>query len=92
MPGNHNEIEKRLWDAADELRANSALREGSSLLLAFSRREREFWDRVLNLGREKGDKSHFLCSTVRKLNPGIADEVINVAVETSGGVKSAVGF
>ena len=25
MPGNHNEIEKRLWDAADELRANSAL-------------------------------------------------------------------
>lgn len=58
-----------------------ALGEGSSLLLAFSRREREFWDRVLNLGREKGDKSHFLCSTVRKLNPGIADEAINVAVE-----------
>jgi len=55
--------------------------EGSSLLLAFSRREREFWDRVLNLGREKGDKSHFLCSTVRKLNPGIADEAINFAVE-----------
>ncbi len=26
MPGNHNEIEKRLWDAADELRANSKLR------------------------------------------------------------------
>lgn len=26
MPGNHNEIEKRLWDAADELRANSALK------------------------------------------------------------------
>jgi len=26
MPGNHNEIETRLWDAADELRANSALK------------------------------------------------------------------
>ena len=26
MPGNHNEIEKRLWDAADDLRANSALK------------------------------------------------------------------
>jgi len=25
MPGNHNEIENRLWDAADELRANSKL-------------------------------------------------------------------
>jgi type I restriction enzyme M protein len=22
MPGNHTEIEKRLWNAADELRAN----------------------------------------------------------------------
>ncbi len=21
MPGNHNEVEKRLWEAADELRA-----------------------------------------------------------------------
>jgi len=26
MPGNHNEIEKRLWEAADELRANSKLK------------------------------------------------------------------
>ena len=26
MPGNHTEIEKRLWDAADELRANSKLK------------------------------------------------------------------
>lgn len=26
MPANHNEIEKRLWQAADELRANSKLR------------------------------------------------------------------
>ena len=26
MPGNHDEIEKRLWDAADELRANSVLK------------------------------------------------------------------
>lgn len=26
MPGSHNEIEKRLWDAADELRANSVLK------------------------------------------------------------------
>jgi type I restriction enzyme M protein len=26
MPGNHNEIEKRLWGAADELRANSKLK------------------------------------------------------------------
>jgi type I restriction enzyme M protein len=26
LPGNHNEIEKRLWDAADELRANSKLK------------------------------------------------------------------
>ena len=25
MPGNHNEIEKRLWDAADELRAINEL-------------------------------------------------------------------
>jgi type I restriction enzyme M protein len=23
MPANHNDLEKRLWDAADELRANS---------------------------------------------------------------------
>jgi len=26
VPGNHNEIEKRLWEAADELRANSKLK------------------------------------------------------------------
>jgi len=26
MPGNHNELEKQLWDAADELRANSKLK------------------------------------------------------------------
>src|SRR2546428_7656217 len=26
MPGNHTDIEKRLWDAADELRANSRLK------------------------------------------------------------------
>ncbi len=26
MPSNHNEIEKKLWDAADELRANSKLK------------------------------------------------------------------
>jgi type I restriction enzyme M protein len=26
MPASHNEIEKRLWDAADELRANSKLK------------------------------------------------------------------
>lgn len=26
MPANHNEIEKRLWEAADELRANSRLK------------------------------------------------------------------
>ncbi len=26
MPGNHNDLEKRLWDAADELRANSQLK------------------------------------------------------------------
>jgi hypothetical protein len=27
MPANSNEIERRLWDAADELRANSRRRE-----------------------------------------------------------------
>ena len=26
MPGNHTDIERRLWDAADELRANSRLK------------------------------------------------------------------
>jgi len=26
VPGNHNDIEKRLWDAADEMRANSKLK------------------------------------------------------------------
>ncbi|HEY6308864.1 MAG TPA: type I restriction-modification system subunit M N-terminal domain-containing protein, partial [Candidatus Angelobacter sp.] len=26
MPGNHTNLEKRLWDAADELRANSKLK------------------------------------------------------------------
>src|SRR5439155_19204498 len=26
MPGNHNDIEKKLWDAADQLRANSGLK------------------------------------------------------------------
>src|SRR5439155_11593566 len=26
MPNNHNQIEKRLWDSADELRANSKLK------------------------------------------------------------------
>ena len=26
MPANHNDLEKRLWDAADELRANSKLK------------------------------------------------------------------
>jgi type I restriction enzyme M protein len=26
MPNNHNTIEKRLWDSADELRANSKLK------------------------------------------------------------------
>lgn len=26
MPANHSDLEKRLWDAADELRANSKLK------------------------------------------------------------------
>ena len=26
MPANHTDLEKRLWDAADELRANSKLK------------------------------------------------------------------
>ena len=26
MPANHTEVEKRLWEAADELRANSKLK------------------------------------------------------------------
>ena len=26
VPANHNDIEKRLWDAADEMRANSKLK------------------------------------------------------------------
>lgn len=26
MPGNHTDIEQRLWDAADELRANFKLK------------------------------------------------------------------
>ena len=26
MPGNHTDIEKRLWDASDQLRANSRLK------------------------------------------------------------------
>src|SRR5438445_7172489 len=26
MPGNHNDIEKRLWESADQLRANSGLK------------------------------------------------------------------
>lgn len=26
MPGNHNDIEKRLWDSADQLRVNSGLK------------------------------------------------------------------
>src|SRR5438093_9332384 len=26
MPGNHTDIEKRLWDSADQLRANSGLK------------------------------------------------------------------
>jgi type I restriction enzyme M protein len=26
MPGNHNEIEKKLWESADQLRANSGLK------------------------------------------------------------------
>jgi type I restriction enzyme M protein len=26
LPANHNDIEKRLWDAADQLRANSKLK------------------------------------------------------------------
>ncbi len=29
MPANHTEVEKRLWEAADELRANSKLTEYS---------------------------------------------------------------
>jgi type I restriction enzyme M protein len=41
MPGNHNEIEKRLWDAADQLRANSKLKSseysGPALGLIFLR-------------------------------------------------------
>jgi len=31
MPGNHTDIEKRLWDAADELRANSLSEEELAL-------------------------------------------------------------
>jgi hypothetical protein len=26
MPGNHNDIGKRLWESADQLRANSGLK------------------------------------------------------------------
>jgi hypothetical protein len=35
MPGNHNEIEKRLWEAADQLRANSSLTAQEYSRLAF---------------------------------------------------------
>ena len=43
MPANNNDLEKRLWDAADELRANSRLRAA------------EYCARMLRqaLGREK---------------------------------------
>jgi type I restriction enzyme M protein len=41
MPGDHTDIEKRLWDAADELRANSKLKSSeyssSTLGLTFLR-------------------------------------------------------
>lgn len=33
MPGNHNEIEKRYWHAADELRANSKLKSSEYSIL-----------------------------------------------------------
>ena len=31
MPANNNQIEKRLWSAADELRANSKMRAADSV-------------------------------------------------------------
>ncbi len=33
MPGNNNEIEKRLWEVADQLRANSRLKSSEKIRL-----------------------------------------------------------
>jgi hypothetical protein len=47
MPANHCDLEKRLWDAADELRANSKLKssEYSIPVLGFTRRRQHFhWE------------------------------------------------
>jgi len=36
VPGNHNDIEKRLWDAADEMRANSKLKASPKAFLSYA--------------------------------------------------------
>ncbi len=66
MLGNHEEVEKRLWDAGDELRANSKLKSQSSVSvmgLSFLRyadrgkdRSREFTIQELNRLAFAGEK------------------------------------
>lgn len=58
MPANHNEIEKRLWNAADQLRANSKLRLHEFSVPVLGLIFLRFADHKFTIAKEKIEKKH----------------------------------
>jgi len=93
MPANHTEIEKRLWDAADELRANSKLKASEYsvpvLGLIFLRQADQMFGEAekrlkrKSTGRRKMGKIDF----ASVLGCVFSDEFVAHATQTSQGIK-----
>src|SRR3990172_8497851 len=53
MPANHSQLEKRLWDAADELRANSKLKSSEYSVLVLGLIFLRYADHRFTLARQE---------------------------------------
>ncbi|MFA5866060.1 MAG: class I SAM-dependent DNA methyltransferase [Phycisphaerae bacterium] len=58
MAGNHNDTEKRLWDIADQLRANSKLKSSEYSVPVLGLIFLRFADHKFSLAKEKIEKDH----------------------------------
>jgi type I restriction enzyme M protein len=65
MAGNHNEVEKRLWDAADQLRANSGLKSSEYSVPVLGLIFLRFADFKFTKAKEEIEKGHPTTSTRR---------------------------
>jgi hypothetical protein len=77
MPANYTEIEKRLWEAADELRANSKLKPSEysvPVLGVAERKEAEDFDFAERL-EELNEELEILNVEARELKERIAENV-----------------